>query len=99
MPDTAEPLAVASEGAAPASRSRPRWVTRLDWIVRHALTQLLVALVLIGTSLSEVFETLADDLTSHRLRVTHGLLVVGLVQLLKALPELIEGIERYLRRE
>jgi hypothetical protein len=93
----AEAAAVPSEGAAPVAwRRTRRWVARLDRIVRHVVTQLIVALVLIGTSLAEMMETLADDFATHRVRATHGLLVVGLVQLLRALPELIEGIERTL---
>lgn len=92
----AEPPAVAPEGVAPVPWPRPRWLARLDRIVRHAVTQLLVALVLIGTSLAEVSQTLADDFASHHVRAAHGLVLVGLVQLLRALPDLIEGIERYL---
>ena len=91
----AEAAAEPSEGVPPVSWRRS-CVARLDRIVRHVITQLLVALVLIGTSLAEMMETLADDFATYRVRATHGLLVVGLVQLLRALPDLIEGLERSL---
>ena len=65
-------------------------------IVGHPLTQLGVALVLVVTSLIEVSQTFVDDFSSGRVRATHGLLIVGLWQILRTLPDLIEGLERYL---
>ena len=65
-------------------------------IVGHPLTQLGVALVLVVTSLIEVSQTFVADFSSGRVRATHGLLIVGLWQILRTLPDLIEGLERYL---
>lgn len=65
-------------------------------IVGHPLTQLGVALVLVVTSVIELSQTFVDDFYASRVRATHGLLVVGIWQLLRTLPDLVEGIERYL---
>jgi hypothetical protein len=79
-----------------AEPAPPRWLESLRRIVGHPLTQLGVALVLIVTSAIELSQTFVDDFYSTRVRATHGLLIVGIWQMLRTLPDLIEGIERYL---
>jgi hypothetical protein len=87
---------VETRGAAPAGRSTPGWLAALERTVGHPLMQLTVALVLIVTTLIEISQTFADDFASIRLRAAHGLLVVGVWQLLRGVPDLVEGLERYL---
>jgi len=97
MAELSVPADQTSGTASPAeSRPRARWLATLRWVVGHALTQLAVALVLIGTSVAELSETFVEDLHSGRLRASHGLLVVGVWQVLQAIPNLVEGLERYL---
>ena len=89
--------AVASQKAVVVlRRARFFWLERVKRFVRHPLTQLIVAIILIVTSLIEASETFVDDLYNFKLRASHGLLVVGIVQVLAAIPDLIEGVERYL---
>ena len=79
-----------------AEPTPPSRLDALRRIVGHPLTQLGVALVLIVTSAMELSQTFVDDFYSSRVRATHGLLLVGIWQLLRTIPDLVEGIERYL---
>ena len=63
-------------------------------LVEHPLLNAVVALVLVGTSLAEGWETLSDDLVTFDLHVHHGVLLFGFVNLLRAIPELFEAAER-----
>ena len=84
----------------PASPSTPRprrrWLAIVERTVGHPLTQLTVAGVLMATSFFEASETFIDDFSEFRVRATHGLLLVGLWQVVRTIPDLIDGIERYL---
>jgi hypothetical protein len=75
---------------------RRRWLAKLERFSGNAITQLSVAAVLIVASVIEAAETVFDDFANLRLRVAHGLLIVALWQILRAVPDLVEGIERYL---
>ena len=75
---------------------RRRWMAALRRSVGHPLTQLTVAGVLMATSFLEASETFIDDFSEFRVRATHGLLLVGLWQVVRTIPDLIDGIERYL---
>jgi len=61
-------------------------------------TNIGVALILIATSSLELWEDFAhegpDGLGAH-----HGILVFGVVSLLKALPDALEGVHRLMPRE
>jgi hypothetical protein len=70
-------------------------------VVHHPAVNLVVALILIATSMIEIWESL----TSERLTmgfgamemevgVQQGVLAYGLVNLLRAIPEFFEGVER-----
>lgn len=69
----------------------------MDWLRRtleHPLVNLLVALVLIATSLAEGWETLHRDLVALDAGVHHGVLVFGFVNLLRTIPEVYAAAER-----
>jgi len=89
-------LPPATAAVAALKRTRFKWLERTKRFVRHPLTQLIVAIILIVTSLIEASETFVQDFYNARLRAAHGLMLVGIVQVLAAIPDLVEGLERYL---
>ena len=50
-----------------------------------------IALFLIG--LTEASRTFREDVANVRVRVGHGLIIIGLFSILEALPHLIEGLD------
>lgn len=62
----------------------------------HPWTNLLVAVILIATALSEVGTDILTELTAGDVGAHHGVLCLGLVQGLKALPEVAEGLNKLL---
>jgi hypothetical protein len=64
--------------------------------IRHPLTELCVGLILIASGLIEAYDTVLDDLHHLRVRVGHGVVILGLVNVLASLPAVIEGIEHWL---
>jgi hypothetical protein len=55
---------------------------------------LFVAIVLAATAMSELSETLWDDLASGHARAHHGILLYAVLSGLKAIPDLFEAGER-----
>src|SRR5262245_1111076 len=94
--DPGHNLAASNTPLAALKRARFKGLERVKRFVRSPLTQLIVAIILIVTSVIEASETFMQDFYSFKLRASHGLLVVGIVQVLAAIPDLIEGLERYL---
>jgi hypothetical protein len=68
----------------------------LKRFVDHPVTKLVVGLILIASGLIETFDTVLDDLHRLRVRVGHGVVLLGVVNVLASLPEVIEGIEHWL---
>ena len=68
----------------------------LKHFVDHPVTKLAVGLILIVSGLIEAYDTVLDDLHRLRVRVGHGVVILGVVNVLASLPEVIEGIERWL---
>jgi hypothetical protein len=63
---------------------------------------LAVGLILIVGGLIEAYDTVLDGFHRLRVRVGHGVLILGVVNVLASLPEVIEGIEHslsYLERK
>jgi hypothetical protein len=75
------------------SRSIARALKRF---VDHPVTKLVVGLILIVSGLIEAYDTVLDDLHRLRVRVGHGVVIVGLVNVLASLPEVIDGIENWI---
>ena len=76
-------------------------MNKLRAVLHHPTTNLVVALILVSTSLAEVWESG----TGHAFRMAmggmemkvgayDGVLAYGLVHLLRAIAELVEGAER-----
>jgi hypothetical protein len=61
--------------------------------VDHPVTNLVKGIVLLVIGLTEAARTFREDVAGGRLRVGHGLVIIGLFSILDALPHLIEGLE------
>jgi hypothetical protein len=67
---------------------------KLARFAKNPNLQMFVAIVLIVTSLQETWGSVAEDFSQLKFRVFHGTLLLGIVHLLRILPEFVEGIER-----
>jgi len=65
----------------------------LKRIVENRWLNLLVAIVLAATALSELGESLWDDLISGNVRGHHGVFLYAVLAVLKAIPDLFEASE------
>lgn len=74
-----------------------RVILRLKAFVNHPGTQFASGLVLLISGGSEAIRELVEAKHSFQLGAHHGVLVMGLTQMLGNLPELVEGIERFVR--
>ncbi len=79
-------------------------MTMLRVVLHHPVTNLLLALILVATSLVEVWESLGGtgvqmSLGAMEMRVGayDGVLAYGIVHLLRAIAELLESVERGVR--
>ena len=61
-------------------------------------TQVFVAVILLATAFGDFDGTLIEVFTSGDWGAHHGVFVLGFAQLLKSLPELVDGIERLQHR-
>ena len=68
----------------------------LKRFVDHPMTKLGVGLILIASGLIEAYDTVLDDLHRLRVRVGHGVVILGLVNVLASLPGVIQGIDHWL---
>ena len=92
---TTEALPVVTPTAEPAD-DLPKVARHIKGFVEHPVTRLVVGLILIVTSSVEAYDSFHNDLYRWRLRAHHGLLVLGFVNVLAAIPSLIEGLGHYL---
>lgn len=70
------------------------YLTAIHRVVDHPWTNLAVAAALIGTSLSEMGESVLEPIMSGDIQAHHGVFVFGIAQLLKSIPEIVDGLER-----
>jgi hypothetical protein len=84
-----------------AAAERPGAVRRLaetlSAFVEHPTTRLVVALILILSGFIETYDTLREDMSQLRVRVGHGIIILGFVNAFSSLPAVIDGIERWLK--
>ena len=79
-------------------------MSKLRTVLYHPTTNLVVALILVGTSLAEIWESATGDalrMAVGGMEMTvaayDGVLVYGLVHLMRAIAELVEDVERGVR--
>jgi hypothetical protein len=91
--------ALATNGAGePAEGTGPRGIAeKLRAFVDHPTTRLIVALILILSGFIETLDTVKEDVNHLRVRVGHGIILLGFVNALSSLPPVIDGIERWLK--
>lgn len=63
-------------------------------ITGHPMMALLTALILIVTGAAKAWETIEQDIAEARLGAHLGVLLLGLVSLVGAIPDVVEGLER-----
>ena len=73
-------------------------LNKLRTILDHPYANLLVALILILTSLAERWETLQENLVKLDVAAHHGVLLFGVFNLLKTIPLLFEAADRVSRK-
>jgi|GEM_PF-3492881 hypothetical protein len=61
-------------------------------VIEHPVMKMIVALILIVTSIAEGWETLMSDLVA--LDAHHGVMIFGFVNLFQAIPEFVDAVER-----
>ena len=71
-------------------------IDKLRRFISHPWVSLMVAVVMLLAGLSEGWDTLEEDLMNADLRAHHGIIVYGFYAILKAIPDLFEGLERVL---
>jgi hypothetical protein len=59
---------------------------------KHPSVNLVVGLVLVGTAVVEIAEDAFGEVTD--IGAEHGVLVVGLLHVLRSLPELVDGMSK-----
>lgn len=63
-------------------------------ITTHPYTTFFWAVILIGTSITEAWETIGEDFSEANFGAHHGVMLFGVVTLIGVIPDLLEGIER-----
>jgi heme/copper-type cytochrome/quinol oxidase subunit 3 len=69
-------------------------VAKLGRFAKNPYVQMFMAVVLIVSSITEGWGSMAADVSHGRLRAFHGTLLLGIVHLLRTLPDVVEAIER-----
>jgi hypothetical protein len=71
----------------------------LKAFVEHPTTMLVVALILIVSGFIEAYDTFAEDVSHLRVRIGHGIILLGFINAFSSLPAVVDGIERWFRLE
>src|ERR1022692_1836309 len=74
-----------------------RLAQRMNAFVEHPTTRLVVALILILSGFIETLDTVKEDVSHLRVRVGHGIILLGFVNAFSSLPAVIDGIEKWLK--
>ena len=98
MPDSND-----SPPASPGSTDepRPRWpfLHAMRVFVDHPTTRLVVAIILIVSGFIEAYDTFKEDVSHLRVRIGHGIILLGFINAFSSLPPVVDGIERWLKLE
>ncbi len=65
----------------------------IDAFVENPVTNLVKGIVLLLIGLSEASRTFREDIAHGRVRVGHGIIIIGIFSVLEALPHVIEGLD------
>ena len=61
--------------------------------VENPVTILTKGIILLGIGLSEASRTFLNDLEHGQLRAGHGMIIIGIFNILDSLPHLIDGLD------
>jgi hypothetical protein len=75
------------------NKRRDKLARAIAAFVENPATNLVKGLALLLIGLSEAASTLQEDLAHGRVRVGHGLIIIGFFSILHALPDLLEGLD------
>jgi hypothetical protein len=76
------------------SPKKEHWSKRLKAISKNPYLNILVGIVILVGAGQEVVESFEKDLQSFSLGTQHGLLLLAIAQILKALPDLVDVAEK-----
>ena len=65
----------------------------LKWIAENHWMNLLVSLILIGTSSQQVWADLKGDLAAMHIGSHHGVIILGIFHTLKTLPDIFGSLQ------
>jgi hypothetical protein len=88
-----------SAGSIDEPRSRVPFLHALKAFVEHPTTRLVVALILIVSGFIEAYDTFAEDVSHLRVRIGHGIILLGFINAFSSLPAVVDGIVRWFRLE
>ena len=72
-----------------------RFFNNLKTFVDHPATHLLVGLALIITGATEIYGDFLDESRRFRVGAHHGIVILGVIQALSALPDVVQGLEQW----
>ena len=102
-PSREVPDSTNSPAASPGSIDEPkaRWpfLDAMRAFVDHPTTRLVVAIILIISGFIEAYDTFKEDVSHLRVRIGHGIILLGFMNAFSSLPPVIDGIERWLKLE
>jgi hypothetical protein len=81
------------------SEHRDKLARGIKSFVENPITRLVEGVLLLLIGLSDAYRSFWEDVTHGHVRVGHGLIIIGLFSILRALPHFIEGLDastRYL---
>ena len=67
---------------------------KLKTAVKHPATQLVTGIILLSTGIATACYEFMDAERNFRLGVHHGVALLGLIQVLGSIPELVDGLDR-----
>lgn len=73
---------------------KTRFFLKLKKFVKQPATKFAVGMILVFTSSAEVIEDLTDDVPGFKIGAHHGLLVLGILNAVSSIPDLVEGLEK-----
>jgi hypothetical protein len=75
------------------SARRDRIAHAIESFVENPVTNLVKGLALLFIGLTEASQTFREDVAHGRVRVGHGIVIIGAFSILGALPHVIEGLD------
>jgi hypothetical protein len=61
--------------------------------VESPYVNIIIGIILLLSGLSEAWETLFEDIMNGNFGARHGVIIYGLFQVLKCIPDMFEGLE------